>query len=526
MPGMNVVVSGLGNLTYRKVTSIASETGATTLTTSTFDAYSGTLLVAMVCGLAVANPVQTMSGGGLTWNLIGKDYGSTFTYAYYAWVPSSATITVTSTLGITSGNSRGYALAVYEFTGAHLYAPIEATLFTGGGSRSGAYSAALNSTVSTTSIVISCSVTDEGTNTPATGWTSDASYSIDNGGWYVETEFESKDPPTDSNVYYDAITTIYTWSVGAIAIRKADTSSVGTDRAVFAGGDNYAGTVYYCSIDYVTISSTGNGADFGDLTDDIGSFAGCASDTRGVFWGGWANAGSYSRFEIDYITIATTGNASDFGDMLYTNTVMAGLANQTRGLFAGGIANAWPNASNVMEYVTIASTGNATDFGDLATARMWTSGLSSYTRGVICGGGTGAWSGTASNIIDYITIASTGNSTDFGDLNGVKKGIGTASSQTRGIVAGGHTGSASVNVIDYITIDTTSNATDFGDLTITMSYLAGTSSRTRALFGGGAAPTNVISYITIASVGNATDFGDMITSKSALAATSDCHGGL
>ena len=47
------------------------------------------------------------------------------------------------------------------------------------------------------------------------------------------------------------------------------------------------------------------------------------------------------------------------------------LTNKTRGLFAGGyIHPADPNVSNIIDYVTIASTGNATDHGDLTAARQ------------------------------------------------------------------------------------------------------------------------------------------------------------
>ena len=69
-------------------------------------------------------------------------------------------------------------------------------------------------------------------------------------------------------------------------------------------------------------------------------------------------------------------------------------------------------AVNVIEYITIGSTGNATDFGDLTQARTRQSGASSSTRGICAGGDS---SGKL-NIIDYITIASTGDATDFGDL--------------------------------------------------------------------------------------------------------------
>lgn len=49
------------------------------------------------------------------------------------------------------------------------------------------------------------------------------------------------------------------------------------------------------------------------------------------------------------------------------------------GLFGGGYGSA---ASNVIDYVTIASTGNATDFGDLTVARYYLAGLSNVHGGL------------------------------------------------------------------------------------------------------------------------------------------------
>jgi hypothetical protein len=66
-----------------------------------------------------------------------------------------------------------------------------------------------------------------------------------------------------------------------------------------------------------------------------------------------------------------------------------------------------------MDYVTIASTGNALDFGDLAQARVAGAGISNNTRGVHAGGEV---PGTDTTQIEFITIATTGNSSDFGDL--------------------------------------------------------------------------------------------------------------
>ena len=125
---------------------------------------------------------------------------------------------------------------------------------------------------------------------------------------------------------------------------------------------------------------------------------------------------------------------------------------------------------NIIDYWSIASTGNATDFGDLSTARDLRATISNGVRSVMGGGQNapadqGAVSATKENIIEYVTIASTGNVTDFGNLTVARSNNGGTSSSTRGVFMGGNDGSGS-NVIDYITIASTSNATDFGDLTV------------------------------------------------------------
>ena len=87
-------------------------------------------------------------------------------------------------------------------------------------------------------------------------------------------------------------------------------------------------------------------------------------------------------------------------------------SNTTRGVFYGAAGD-----SNVIEYITIASTGNATDFGD-ATIGAGSRGSSNSSTRVFAGGGYE--SGTPVDVIEYITTASTGNGTDFGDLNSCK----------------------------------------------------------------------------------------------------------
>ena len=77
----------------------------------------------------------------------------------------------------------------------------------------------------------------------------------------------------------------------------------------------------------------------------------------------------------------------------------------------------------------------------------------------------GGEGGSKLNTIDYITTASTGNATDFGDLNTAVQGAG-GTRINRGLFAGGEPASGNTNVIDYITIASTGNGTDFGDLTV------------------------------------------------------------
>ena len=135
--------------------------------------------------------------------------------------------------------------------------------------------------------------------------------------------------------------------------------------------------------------------------------------------------------------------------------------------------------------------------------------MANDTRGVFAGGWTGS---AASNIIEYVTIATTSNTTDFGDLTIASKEGGGCSSRTRGIFAHGENAAESVvNSIDYITIDTTGNATDFGDLTVARGLVGSAcSNNTRGVFGSDADDT--LDYITIASTGNATDYGNLTSS--------------
>jgi len=295
----------------------------------------------------------------------------------------------------------------------------------------------------------------------------------------------------------------------------------GGARGVFGGGGS-APTVSNV-IDYITISSTGNATDFGDLTDDRNFLGSCASATRGLWGGGYAPG----RVNIiDYITISSTGNALDFGDLTQIRWGVYACSSSTRGVFAtGSTTNSEGTATNTVDYVTMASTGNAVDFGDLTRAEQYVPGCSSPTRGLFGGGG--------SNTIDFITIATTGNALDFGDLNRAMRLGSACANPIRGLFGGGNSfpGSTATNIIDFVMIASIGNALDFGDLSQSRNQLSACSSSIRGVFGGGYnSPTiyNTIDYVTIASTGNASDFGDLTTRSyySGLSACSNGHGGL
>jgi len=152
-----------------------------------------------------------------------------------------------------------------------------------------------------------------------------------------------------------------------------------------------------------------------------------------------------------------------------------------RGLFAAGLF------SNTVEYITIATPGNATDFGDLTQARNFLASCSNGNYGLF-GGGTVF---SDYNIIDYVTISTPGNATDFGDLTVARDLLSSCSDGVYGLFGGGYPGSSNTNTIDYVTIATTGNAIDFGDLTEARRALAACSDATYGVFGGGYTTTQV-----------------------------------
>ena len=325
---------------------------------------------------------------------------------------------------------------------------------------------------------------------------------------------------TDTGVVFEDNTKFDTLSY--MVPPAGTTAQRGRGRGLIMGGGAPAPT----SIEYIQIQSAGTGIDFGDLTGTMKWNSGGASSTRGLSIGG----NDPVIDTIEYVTIATTSNAIDFGNLTVARRYPAVSGNETRCVnLAGYNSNAPIYYTNIIDYITIASAGNATDFGDTAEKKTNGGGVNSSTRGII-GGGQGDSPYPKLNTIEYITIATTANATDFGDLTVVRRGLVTSSSSTRGIFGGGVSPSA-VNTIDYVTIATTGNATDFGDMTAVISYGGSgvLSSHIRGVLchSGYPSASNILDYVTIATTGNAQDFGDLrFTRLETCAVCSDSHGGI
>ena len=316
---------------------------------------------------------------------------------------------------------------------------------------------------------------------------------------------------------------------GDTAIRGA-----GSGRGVMAGGAESASSPYSISdrMQYITIATTGNATDFGNLSLARYYVRGTASSTRGIFAGGTVPGAVTNT--IDYVTIASNGGASDFGDMSINRNGIAVFGNQTRGILAGGYTTPTNTQTSIIEFVNIANVATTSDFGTLSEKREIMAGFASPTRGIIAGGAQGATVTNLTADIQFVTLATGGDSQRFGELRRLRYRLPGASNSTRGLTFGGrYPGQNGIDEIDFITIATEGNAQDFGDLRVALHESGALASSTRGInFGGETAPAsgallNVIEYVQISTGGDAADFGDLLAVVGDdPAGCSDVHGGL
>ena len=244
--------------------------------------------------------------------------------------------------------------------------------------------------------------------------------------------------------------------------------AAGRDGATgyFAGGNGRfsPGREFTDEIIQRAIASTGDTSDWGsnldnayaDKTTGLEGYTGSPStlDTRwiisrGTYRTGWSSSsvgsGDVKVREMRYFTFASSSSGTDFGDPAADSddlTNVAGFSNGDRGLWAGG-QNKWDVDS-----------GGSPGTDDCGTA----------------GDTGGAWQYSAGNTISYITIATTMNACNFGDL--VQPSSSHAGDVCNGTVAeycGGlkrnarpndHQGYGGTDVVNRITLASTGNATD------------------------------------------------------------------
>ena len=298
-------------------------------------------------------------------------------------------------------------------------------------------------------------------------------------------------------------------------------SPSGRGRGVFGGGQS-PGTEEV--IDFVNIASQGNAVNFGQLTSAKHSVGAVSSEIRGLYAGQGPGGGVTT--DIEYLTIAAGGNAIDFGDLTAARRNTMGMSSSTRGIFCGGVP-----APTTVDYIQIATLGNAISFGTAIFGVSY--GLGNMSNGVrgLAGGGQVNGTPRETGLINF-TISSLGNGTNFGDMTVGRSSSCGCSNNTRGLILGGTiNGSDKPDVqssMEFITIASEGSGTIFGDLTDARSSINACASQTRGVAaGGGNDPiTNIIDFVNISTLGNARDFGDLTVGRVHAVALSDSHGGL
>ena len=129
-------------------------------------------------------------------------------------------------------------------------------------------------------------------------------------------------------------------------------------RAFRVAGDNPAnGTI----IDIFNITTGGQAYDSGfDLSQGTGQMACAGSRTRAIVAGGFTGNPNFGAKQfIQYFEMAALSNSIDFGDLTYNSAGRnAGHSNNTRMVVTGSVD---ATNANVINLITISTTGNASD---------------------------------------------------------------------------------------------------------------------------------------------------------------------
>ena len=243
---------------------------------------------------------------------------------------------------------------------------------------------------------------------------------------------------------------------------------------------------------------------------------------RGIVGGG--NPAPNFTTTIQFFDISSLGNAISFGDLSNGERfALGGGSDGIRGIFYAGQADP-STPRNFIDEITMASEGDSVDFGDASSAGRCMGGCGSSTRGIF--GGVNA--GNTADTIQYATRGSTISSfVTFAVSGGNKNAMFSSpvkfinrSGQGQVSLAGEL---SSTQVIETGIIASGGNTTQFGGLMNTIEQQKrGTCNNTRGIFCGGYKAYSPypqvknMDFINIQSEGNANNFGDLTVARNQL----------
>ena len=332
--------------------------------------------------------------------------------------------------------------------------------------------------------------------------------------------------PSDGDIWYSPTSGTLDYRAGGEWKRVIGSGTANPvwfgDRALFTLGWVSNGASRDDRIQYYDLDVGASVNNFGNLLVDSVNPSGASGGGRGLFAGAVTNSGVVNT--IQYITIASAGNTTDFGDLTEVCFNLASASNGNKAIYAMNLNNM---TSSIQE-VTIATAGNATAWSGTLTQAKWDgSGASDGTKGFFFGGKTGANS-AAINEIDYVTIATDGNASDWGNLATARKNVGGDSAcgtSSRILVGGGTNSSGSYTAtIDYINPASAGNASSFGNLANALWYTGSTNNDTHAIWVQGLNASvqfqNYAHRVTIDTTGNASIWGTTAEAGYGIGATS------
>ena len=237
---------------------------------------------------------------------------------------------------------------------------------------------------------------------------------------------------------------------------------------------------------------------------------------RWLHGGGTYNLNSpywYHTSTISYGSINTTGNATSFGSLTQARSATAAVSNEVTGVFAGGSTYSYPTWTmhNTIDYVSFATTGNASDFGDMSETKYRMGSVAASTGKGFFVGGSGA-SYADNTTAEYVTISTPGNAVV---ATGMTIGSAVNISSYGNPAAGegtyslhGDAGGTDIEKMNLHTIGTA--AVDFGsDTANTHQDASACSDDTYWATQGGSSGARHISRATFATNASNVDFGDL-----------------